>query len=629
MAFIIPNARYTDSGSGGKFVTLNQAEPDSLDFEILGNNGRSGVVSGLVVTVDGSNLRYTSGAVVVNGTPYNVAAGSVPVPTAPASGTVRFDLVIARLSGSTVTIQTLSGTEEATNVEFPLSVNVASVPTSSHVDLGTDVVLATVYRTAGGAVTNADIADRRTLLSSSVVHQGTADPSPSFGGTGTLYYKSTVGSGTSSSGLYIKNASGAWTNIAQDFGPQIPVGSVIPWMGSGAVPTGWLECNGSSFSASEYPDLFAVLGSTTLPNLVEQHLRGGTSANVRTAVANTANTVTLSEANLPSHTHDLSNHTHGMDHRHSVTHNHASTNSTYDSGHTHSLSGNTQDAGHAHQHYPDLGASLNNRYFAMRLTSNPDGSLPKQDGYFFSIPGYLSSIPSGDNGAFMLIGYTLLTDNGTTFGSVHKHGLSGSTGGASYSSGIHRHAVDLDEVTVTSGTAIATTSSSSRSSTDGPSSNSTSGVGSGTSFSIRPPALYTRWIIRATGLVTTPSPSSYDEALEEVVTIELSENGANLANGVAAYYRMPWGATLTNVRAALNSGNVTTATTVSISGSSAGTITADLVIDAGESSSTTATAPTITATSMADDELLTFTVSGATTTDVGPLIVTLYFNRVA
>lgn len=623
MAFIIPNARYTDSGSGGKFVTLNQAEPDSLDFEILGNNGRSGVVSGLVVTADGSNLRYTSGVVVVNGTPYNVAAGSVPVPTAPASGTVRFDLVIARLSGFTVTVQTLSGTEEATNVEFPLSVNVASVPTSSHVDLGTDVVLASVYRTAGGSVTNSDIADRRTLLSSSVVHQGTADPSPSFGGTGTLYYKNTVGSGTSSSGLYIKNASGAWTNIAQDFGPQIPVGTVVPWMGSGAVPTGWLECNGATFSSEEWPDLFAVLGSTTLPNLVEQHLRGGTSANVRTAVADTANTVTLAEANLPSHAHDLRNHTHGMDHWHRVDHDHAAVWSDYASAsHTHTADGDlTAATAGTHTHSPSNTSPYVSYALRSSIVQETDGAH-YYAGYSANSDGIIDGLGAGAT-------YGMVMTYSGTHGSAgsHSHDVTGSTSSSSSTS--HRHSVDLGNYAGYSDSSLVFGSTAGRSSTDIPSNNSTSSVGSGTSFSIRPPALYTRWIIRATGLVTTPSPTSYDEALEEVVTIELAENGANLANGVAAYYRMPWGATLTNVRSALNSGNVTTATTVSIAGSSAGTITADLVIDAGESSSTTATAPTITATSMTDDELLTFTVSGATTTDVGPLIVTLYFNRVA
>lgn len=33
------------------------------------------------------------------------------------------------------------------------------------------------------------------------------------------------------------------------------------------IPTGFLSCNGATFSATDYPDLYTVLGSTTLPTL--------------------------------------------------------------------------------------------------------------------------------------------------------------------------------------------------------------------------------------------------------------------------------------------------------------------------------------------------------------------------
>lgn len=61
MAFIIPNA--TDTASGAKYENLDQAEPDSLDFEILGNAGRSGVLSGCAVTA----LSASNTAVSVSG----------------------------------------------------------------------------------------------------------------------------------------------------------------------------------------------------------------------------------------------------------------------------------------------------------------------------------------------------------------------------------------------------------------------------------------------------------------------------------------------------------------------------------------------------------------------------------
>lgn len=44
----------------------------------------------------------------------------------------------------------------------------------------------------------------------------------------------------------------------------IPVGAVLRWAGTTA-PTGYLSCDGSTFSSTTYPKLYSVLGSTTLP----------------------------------------------------------------------------------------------------------------------------------------------------------------------------------------------------------------------------------------------------------------------------------------------------------------------------------------------------------------------------
>lgn len=64
----------------------------------------------------------------------------------------------------------------------------------------------------------------------------------------------------------------------------VPLGAVLPYMGVGSVPTGFLECDGSAISRGTYASLFAVIstsygagdGSTTfnIPDLRGYFLRG-------------------------------------------------------------------------------------------------------------------------------------------------------------------------------------------------------------------------------------------------------------------------------------------------------------------------------------------------------------------
>lgn len=60
----------------------------------------------------------------------------------------------------------------------------------------------------------------------------------------------------------------------------LPLGSIIP-IYSITVPTGFLPCNGQQFDTTQYPSLYALLGSNTLPDLRESTLVGiGTSDRV-------------------------------------------------------------------------------------------------------------------------------------------------------------------------------------------------------------------------------------------------------------------------------------------------------------------------------------------------------------
>ncbi|CNE41974.1 phage tail protein [Yersinia kristensenii] len=53
----------------------------------------------------------------------------------------------------------------------------------------------------------------------------------------------------------------------------IPVGTPIPWP-TATPPTGWLKCNGNSFSATTYPKLALVYPSGVLPDLRGEFIRG-------------------------------------------------------------------------------------------------------------------------------------------------------------------------------------------------------------------------------------------------------------------------------------------------------------------------------------------------------------------
>ena len=56
-------------------------------------------------------------------------------------------------------------------------------------------------------------------------------------------------------------------------GSALPVGAPVPWP-LATPPTGWMKCNGSSFSLTSYPALAAVFPSGVLPDLRGEFIRG-------------------------------------------------------------------------------------------------------------------------------------------------------------------------------------------------------------------------------------------------------------------------------------------------------------------------------------------------------------------
>jgi len=330
MPFIIPNA--TDTTSGNKYAVLDQSEPDSLDFEILGND-TTGVISGCAVTpVDsGGNtaVSVAGGVVVLNGVVYTVAENTyltIPAtPTTPTAG--RFDLIVARLSGSTMAFVGLYGTESVQNPTLPRSstrlVSTAGMPELSYFNPSTDVAIASVYRAEGVAtILSSHIIDKRRTIQTPIAYRGTAIPAASQGSTGDLYLRtSSISNGES--GVYVKRDATTWQQLAGvPVDPGVPVGTVITWVATTA-PNGavWLECNGALISRSIYSQLFSVLGteygggdgSTTfnLPDFRGMYLAGLPTAggSLASPTGNINHQTTLTMPQIPEHDHTI-NHSH-------------------------------------------------------------------------------------------------------------------------------------------------------------------------------------------------------------------------------------------------------------------------------------------------------------------------------
>lgn len=115
--------------------------------------------------------------------------------------------------------------------------------------------------------------------------------------------------------------SGAW-RFAQTQPGGVPAGSIMPWGGSTA-PSNWLICDGSAVSRETYGTLFAVIGTsygagngTTTFNLPDLRGRIPVGRNAGTfgtlGATGGAETHTLTEAQMPSHTHIQNSHGHSF-----------------------------------------------------------------------------------------------------------------------------------------------------------------------------------------------------------------------------------------------------------------------------------------------------------------------------
>lgn len=154
----------------------------------------------------------------------------------------------------------------------------------------------------------------------SVTH---SDVAPSNPRVGDQWWKSNEGTLFT---YYYDGSSYQWvesTNVIANVEPNpIPAGAMMAWA-SDVIPTNWLLCDGSSVSRSTYASLFAIIGTqygvgdgtTTfnLPNLKGRTIVGKDGSQTEFDVLGEtggAKTHTLTQAEMPSHTHIQDAHSH-------------------------------------------------------------------------------------------------------------------------------------------------------------------------------------------------------------------------------------------------------------------------------------------------------------------------------
>ena len=139
------------------------------------------------------------------------------------------------------------------------------------------------------------------------------------------------------------------TNQVEELGSGVslyggtPIGGIVIWSGAvGSPPDGFILCDGTAISRTDFATLFTIVGTTfgtgngsstfNIPNLRDRFIVGAGDGYNLNATGGSS-TTTLGTTNLPSHTHQLGGNTGSQN----LTHNHG-----YD-GHTYPGSGPEQN----------------------------------------------------------------------------------------------------------------------------------------------------------------------------------------------------------------------------------------------------------------------------------------------
>jgi len=457
MSFIIPNAPDTSS-TGAAFDVLDQSEPDSIDFQILGNSGRNFVLSGGLVTTANSaiNVNVSAATVIIDGIYYTIPA-AVPLSVGSGPANKRFDLVVARVVtvGTSASFAVVSGQDNATNPTYPISkaINTTSSDTSITFNEDTDVVLAALYRPASATVTTTRIVDKRVFAKTIVSKQGSSAPTAGTATKGDLYYKNAAAPSGSGTNLYVGGPDNNWTELASNAtGVFVPVGAMIGWPSISPIPNGYVSADGQALAKADYVALYAAYGilhggtsagsTFNVPNyngsgLPTSYVPKGTvqgASGVSNSPGQVVGADTQTVTALPTHQH-------GIDHTHDYVHTH----STGNTGNTTSpIGGLTGDGTHGHAAVNNTASSVvsgmmgasTSGYF-VRVSAAPTSFLAKvafQGGVF----GATSALVAATNSVGGAAGTIVVTPAGydeqlINSDAVHGHSITVGTNDKNHS----------------------------------------------------------------------------------------------------------------------------------------------------------------------------------------------------
>lgn len=213
----------------------------------------------------------------------------------PASTTIPFYVVVSpqtsseekmlvTLNGTTVTVVTrgVDGTTANTHAS-----GASIYPVVTAVDLDEANELAATYANQGGIVYQGASTFTQLAIGTAghVMKVNSGATAPEWGQVATA--------GIADSTITLAKLASAVANAL------VPVGTIAMYGGASA-PTGWLLCDGTSTTG--YPTLAGIVGSTT-PDLRGRFAIGD---NASLTLLATGGSATITEANLPSHTHTFS-----------------------------------------------------------------------------------------------------------------------------------------------------------------------------------------------------------------------------------------------------------------------------------------------------------------------------------